>query len=518
MRAEEELNETATAPTDAPAAEDVAARAGRGTIYITASKLWFMVTGAALMLVLPRLISRADLGVYKVVIGLVSVINAVVVTGTVQTVSKFVSQTPDRADAIKRKALALQCVLGIGAAAGFALAAPLVAASLDDPSLVPYLRLAALITASYTFYAVFVGVLNGKKDFLRQAGLDAFYSTAKVALIVAFAAVAGFTITGAIAGFAAAAFAVLVVAALVVGVKGSASESPVGFGGLVRFQSALIVFLLVNNLLMKTDLLLVKATIAPGDPAGASAAAGAYGAALDFAYIVFQIILSITFVVFPLVSEAAFQADLAVVRGYVRQTLRATLAIAALPAALFSANAAEVLRLVYPPEYAIGAPALRIVAVGMLSFAVITVLTSVISSGGAPWMSVAVVAVTLALDAGLNYALIPRLGLPGAALATSIAMAAGAAGCMAYVKVRYGGLVSPLTVARVAAAAVAVYALSYLMPTDAWLAGLGAGALVVKGAVAVEFAALGLVYLVLLVVLGEIGAEEWRLARRIAGR
>ncbi len=499
-----------------PAAEDLAARAGRGTIYITASKLWFMVTGAVMYFVLPQLIPQTDVGDYKVVTGLVSIINAVVVTGTIQTVSKFVSQTPEHADAIKQKALRLQCLLGFGAAAAFALAAPLVAGALNDDRLVPYLRLAALITASYTFYAVFVGVLNGRKDFLRQAGLDAFYSTAKVVLIIALTAAFGFTVTGAISGFAAAAFAVLVVAAFVVGLKGSAADSPVGFGNLLQFQLALVAFLFVNNLLMRADLLIVKATISP-DAAAASAAAGAYGAALDFAYIVFQIIISITFVIFPLVSEATFKEDVAVVQGYVRGTLRATLAISALPAALFSANAAEVLRLVYPPEYAVAAPALRIVAIGMLSFAVVTVLTSVISSGGRPWVSVAIVTATLAIDAGLNVVLIPRLGLAGAAIGTSIAMAAGAAGCAAFVRTRYGALVSPLTIARVAAAAAAVYAISLVLPSDEFFRGLGAGGLVIKAAVAAEFAVLGLVYLALLVVLREIGSDEWRLARRIVG-
>jgi stage V sporulation protein B len=488
-----------------PAAEthDVAARAGRGTIYITASKLWFMVTGAALMFVLPRLVTQEEVGEYKVVIGLVSVINAVVVTGTIQTVSKFVSQTPQFADAIKGKALALQCILGGGAAAGFALAAPLVAGWLNDPSLTPYLRLAALITASYTFYAVFVGVLNGRKEFFKQAGLDAFYSTAKLALIVVVTIAAGYTLVGAISGFALAAFAVLVAAALVVGVRGGAGEAPVGFRDLVQFQFALIAFLLINNLLMKTDLFLVKATISD-DPQVASAAAGVYGAALDFAYIVFQIIISITFVVFPLVSEATFRADLDVVRGYVRQTLRATLVISALPAALFSANAAEVLRFVYPEEYATGAPALRIVAVGMLSFAVITVLTSVISGGGRPWVSVAIVAVTLAIAAGLNLALIPALGLPGAALATSAAMAVGATACGVYVFKRYGALVSAATVARVGAAAGAVYALSALVPSSRLL-------------VPVEFVAFGFVYLALLFAVRELGRDEIDLAKRVLG-
>lgn len=502
----QEIDATAaqTAATEpATGAHDVAARAGRGTIYITASKLWFMVTGAALMFVLPRLITKEEVGDYKVVIGLVSVVNAVVVTGTIQTVSKFVSQTPEMADAIKRKALALQCLLGGGVAAAFALSAPLVARWLNDESLTPYLRLAALITASYTFYAVFVGVLNGRKEFFKQAGLDAFYSTTKLALIVVATVAAGYTISGAIAGFAAAAFVVLLAAALVVGLRGSAGESPVGFGNLVQFQFALIAFLLINNLLMKTDLLLVKATISD-DPQQASAAAGVYGAALDFAYIVFQIIISITFVVFPLVSEATFKADLAVVRGYVRQTLRATLIISALPAALFSANAAEVLGFVYPAEYAAGAPALRIVAIGMLSFAVITVLTSVISSSGRPWVSVAVVAGTLAVDAGLNFALIPMLGLQGAALATSAAMAVGATACSVYVYAKYGALVPAATVARVGVVAGVIYAMSLALPL---------GGVLVAG----ELVLFGVVYLVLLFVVRELGREEIGLARRILG-
>ena len=485
-------------------AEDVAAKAGRGTIFITASKLWFMVTGAALMIALPKLISMADVGVYKVVTGLVSVINGVVVTGTIQTVSKFVSQTPEHAGAIKRKALVLQCLLGGGAAAAFALAAPLVAAALNDASLVPYLRLAALITASYTFYAVFVGVLNGRKQFFKQAGLDAFYSTAKLGLIVALTVAFGYTITGAIAGFAAAAFAVLVVAALVVGLRGNAADSPVGFGDLLKFQAALIVFLLVNNLLIRTDLLLVKATISP-DATAASAAAGTYGATLDFAYTIFQIILSLTFIVFPLVSEATFRADREVVRGYVRQSLRATLAISALPAVLFSANAAEVLQVVYPADYVGGAPALRIVAFGMLAFAIISVLTAVISSGGRPWTSVAIVVGTLAVSATLNVALIPRFGLAGAAAATSIAMAGGAVASAVVVWSRFGATAPPLSAARIAVAAGAVYAASLVVP----MRGL---------AIAAEFAAFGVVYLVLLALMREIGPEEWRLVKRIVGK
>lgn len=512
--ATEPIADSPTHDPQASPAEDVATKAGRGTIYITGSKLWFMATGAAIMFLLPRVISQEQIGVYKVVIGLISIINAMVVTGTVQTVSKFVSQTPEHADAIKMKAIQLQCALGLGAAAAFAIAAPAVAASFSDPSLTPYLRIAALITAGYTFYAVFVGTLNGRKEFLRQAGLDALYSTAKMALIIASAF--AFGLTGAIFGFAAAAFVVLIASAFVVGLRGRASDSPIGFGNLLQFQIALIAFLAINNLLMKTDLFLVKATIST-DPQTASAAAGAYGAALDFAYIIFQIIISLTFIIFPLVSEAVFKADLAAVRGYVQQTLRATLIISTLPAVLFSANAVEVLQVVYPPEYAAGAPALRIVALGMLSFAIITMLTSVISSSGRPWVSVSIVATTCALSAALNLALIPRFGLAGAAMATSIAMLVGAIACAVFVKTRYGGVVSIATLARVAAAGAVVYAISLMVPSDAIAVRLGLGGLLVKLAVVVEFTILGFVYLAVLIATREIGADEVRLGKKILG-
>jgi peptidoglycan biosynthesis protein MviN/MurJ (putative lipid II flippase) len=157
------------------------------------------------------------------------------------------------------------------------------------------------------------------------------------------------------------------------------------------------------------------------------------------------------------------------------------------------------------------------VAFGMLSFAVITVLTTVISSGGRPWVSVVLVAATLAVDVALNLFLIPRLGLAGAALATTVAMTLGAAACAVWVRSRYGAVVRGLTLLRIAAAAGAVYALSALVHSGEWAAALGAGALAAKLAVVAEFAMFGVVYLALLFALREVGGEEIRLARRIAG-
>ena len=75
-----------------------------------------------------------------------------------------------------------------------------------------------------------------------------------------------------------------------------------------------------------------------------------------------------------------------------------------------------------------------------------------------------------------------------------------------------------MRIARVALSAGAVYALSLLLPSDAVFERLGFGGLLVRVAVAAEFCLMGLVYLTALIATREIGADEWRLLRRIAGR
>src|SRR5262249_25016876 len=134
---------------------DIATVAGRGTILITAAKIWFMVSGYGIAFPLARLVREESYGLYRVVINTVSIINAVIVTGTYQTVSKYVSQEPENADSIKTKALALQLYVGGAASAGFFLLAPIIASSLNDPRLTPYLRLASLITLRYSFYSAY---------------------------------------------------------------------------------------------------------------------------------------------------------------------------------------------------------------------------------------------------------------------------------------------------------------------------------------------------------------------------
>lgn len=497
---QEDVQPVAASVAETPASADVVKLAGRGTIYITAAKAWFMVTGLAIYLVLPRLLSAEEFGIYGIVVGITSILNAVMVTGTIQTVSKYVSQDVAQAGAVKRTAIRLQAVIGGGGALGYFVLAPVVARGLNDPTLTDYFRLTALITLSYSFYAVFIGYLNGRRQFLRQAMLDASYSTLKMGFVIGLASLSQ-AVMGALGGWVVAGVCVLLMAIMTTRDKTEGGQ--IRAADLFKFQTAVLGFTLIINLLQKVDLMLVKALSSP-DPARASELAGYYNAVMAIANVTFQSIVAITFVAFPLISEATYSNDAPATRKYISQTMRFSLMITMLLAVLFSSNASGLLDLIYPDEYLAGTEALRIVPFGMMMFGMVAVLTAIISGSGKPGVSLLIGLSTLLVDGALGYVLIPRHGLWGAALATTAAMLIGMSLGAVYVWRSFEALIPMKSLARISLAALVVYFISLPGGNITWG---------VVGTLAVQTIA----FLVLLVLLRELGREEFRAAKVVIG-
>ena len=88
------------APAPAPPAAP-ATGAGRGVVYIAIAKLYFMVVGAVIEFRLTAILSRTLFGAYGVVASVVSPFNNVMVTGSIQAVSRFTAQKPETARAVE---------------------------------------------------------------------------------------------------------------------------------------------------------------------------------------------------------------------------------------------------------------------------------------------------------------------------------------------------------------------------------------------------------------------------------
>lgn len=153
-----------------------AKQAGRGVIYIALAKLYFMVAGAVIEFRLPAILSKAVFGAYAVVASVVSPINNVLITGSIQAVSRFTAQTPERARAIQRAGFRMHLYIGVPVTLLFIAAAPGISYFFYDSSKTGPLMLAGFIVLGYSFYAIFVGTANGRREFHKQAALDVSFA------------------------------------------------------------------------------------------------------------------------------------------------------------------------------------------------------------------------------------------------------------------------------------------------------------------------------------------------------
>jgi len=478
--------------------------AGRGVLWITAAKLYFVLTGVLLITLLPKLIGATDeerarhYGTFTVVIGVLNPITMMMISGTLQAVSKFISEDVRRFGDVRREALKLQTVFGGLAAGAFVFAAPLIAHLLGDDALTPYLRLAGAIVFCYALYAALIGCFNGRRMFFHQAAMDAIFATLKIGLILLLAAL-GFGVMGTVAGFAATAAIMLVVAWAFVG-RPERVESSVGWKDILRFEVWIMLFALVSNLLMNADLYLVKA-LGPGDTE-----VGVYSVALQAARLPYIAVISVTFVIFPLVSAAAYAQDLDKARRYIAATIRYSLVIVAFLAVCLSAASREVLELIFPPIFLSGWPVLTLLPLAYMAYALLMIVAAIISGWGRPHVSVMLTLVALALSVVGNAAAVPRFGIVGAAGATTVAMAAGVGLAWLYLKRMANPAFPWKTLLRLALIAAAIYGLSFAWSPTGILPIIAKCLLIAAAFVAG------------LIVLGELTTADWERVRTVVRR
>jgi stage V sporulation protein B len=489
--------------------------AGRGLAFITLAKLWFMVTGYVQVFWLPRAFGSPDrYGVWVLVLSLVSPFNNVMVTATVQAVSKFSSEDAARAPSVVRAALRMQAVLGGATALAFALLAPVVASLLHDPALTPPVRLAAGVVLAYSFYAVFVGAANGARAFHKQAALDITFSTLRTSAVIAAALVTHSALV-AVGGFVSAAATILIISTVVVGLPAATGER-FPAQTLIRFFAGVAAYLMIVNLLMFVDGLLLKRLVAEAaqaagaaDPARiASEQIGFYGAAQNIARIPYQLILAVTFVIFPLVSKATFDRDAEKTRGYVRSTMRLSLLVCGLLASVLASRPDAVTALLYGAAYAPGAAALTPLVAGYVCFSLFNIAGTIINGSGRTLPTIVFGVATLALAAGLVWGAISfalaghRDPLLWAAAATGTAMACGLALSLGYLARHFGAALPLSSIARTGLAAAAAITVGRVWPARGFLGG--------KLGTLLSLAASGIAFLAVAVASGELRPSTLR--------
>ncbi|MDH3726782.1 MAG: lipopolysaccharide biosynthesis protein, partial [Myxococcales bacterium] len=480
----------------------------------------FIITGYVVQLLLPRIFGEAkEFGLYSAAMSGVSIFNNVLIVATIQSVSKFVSEDENNAAGVTlRQALRVQTLVGGTLAATLFVLAPAISRVLLDEQLTPLLRIASGMVFAYGLYASVVGSLNGRHLFGKQARLDITFSTLRTTGILAGAAL-GIGAVGAVIGFAAAAASILSIALIWVGWgkpgKGIPLRRWIGFMAPIWiYQVCLNGILLIDIQVLKrtaTEIALIGATSAQAAVDIANQYVGYYRAAQTFAFVPYQLIISMTFIVFPMISKATSLGNRDAARSTIQHAMRLSLLLLLSVAAPISGAAEGVVRLAYPADYVAGAPALAILIFGIVAFALFAVAATAISGAGQPSLAAGIAGVSLLAVVVANRLFIMRAGLGSetlgaAATGTAIGMTVALVGSALAVYFLFGVFIPVLTWIRAALAACVGYIVAAAVPHASPALALAALALGFVGVLGV------------LVVTRELSPDDWHALRRIVRR
>ena len=319
---------------------------------------------------------------------------------------------------------------------------------LDDQRLLSGLLIAALAVPSYALFATLGGVLNGRRDFARQARMNAIYAAARVVCVLGLAL--AFQFGGAIAGYA---VAPLIASAAVFSLRPRGDgRAPFDWHALVRFALPNIGLALALTAIMSVDLLFVKG-IVPDD-----ATAGIYAAAQNAARLTYFVIIPAGLVLFPAMADAMASHDRPRQRVLVGDGIEGAVAVVLGLVAVMTGARVPLLDLAFGPAYEGAATAFELLAPALGFLALAYTLASLLTGSGHPHPPMRVAAAALLLQLAIEYPLTSAYGMTGAALGTLIAATLCMLGQGLLVRSRFGTFGDVSRIARLLVAAGGAYA------------------------------------------------------------
>lgn len=535
----------ATSPTASPtapgAAPVTAARAGRGGLALAFANLVFIGLGLVQQALLPRAITQAGYGALSRALAFSNIFNNVIVSSSTQGVSRTVAGAGANEREALRATLRVHAAIAVVASGLLALAAPLVAQLQHAPEVMAPLIVLSLVLAVYGVYAPLFGYLNGRGEFTKQAALNIAAATLRTFGLLGVgwlftrhaadvAARVGTTpgVLGSSVGAVLASIGVFTLALRWTGTGRSFSgarptgvPSPRAYVGLVLPVMAAQFF---TNGLMQADILVLGRYLSLGaldaglsDPQrSANEWVAAYRAAQLFAFLPYQLLFSVTQVLFPMLARARAEQNREQVAALVARGCRIGAIVCGMLVAVVVALPESLVKFAYGPVIAQQAAAsLHLLAVGQAAFAMFGLGTTVLVSLGRERAAMGLTALALVLLASTCFIVIPRATfgaaqLDASALATTVALGLSLVIGVLVLRRVAGAFVPLRTAVRVGGAVALAWVLGTRVPVLPKLVTPLAAAMVV------------LAYLAFLVLTGEIGKADralvaGMLARKKAG-
>jgi len=272
---------------------------------------------------------------------------------------------------------------------------------------------------------------------------------------------------------------------------------------------------LLLNLLLQADIILLRRFAADAAASrglavtAADTLVGAYRATQLFSFLPYQLLISVNFILFPMLASAVRDGDRQAIARYVATGVRVALLIAGLMVSVTAGLSDKLLRVVFGEQVAaLGGHSLELLALGFGVFALFGVLTTVLNSlrrerASAGITAVAVLAVAALCVVRVRGAAFGEELLFRTATATSVGLFIATLSAGLLVRRTAGAVVAPLSVLRVVAAVALVVTAGQLLPDRGTVVTVASAALLALG------------YAVLLIAFRELGRQDLTLLLRV---
>ncbi|HZU83029.1 MAG TPA: lipopolysaccharide biosynthesis protein [Polyangiaceae bacterium] len=470
--------------------DDAARTAGRGGIAVLGAKLFFLVVGFAQQPLLRLAVGLSDFGGLAQALVVSNMVNNVVISSGTQGVSRVVAGARGHEDEALRATLRVHAPIAAAVAAAMLSAAPLYARFERAEDVVAPLFVLAGVALLYGLYAPLIGYLNGRNRFVGQAALDVTFATLRTLGLVgfghAFVVHGASGVLGTTVGWVAAAALIVPLALRSTGLGARTPPGAPRPASVPTARAYLAVLApiagaqLCTNMLMQMDIALLGRFLSEqAAAAGASPAlqrdavtqwVAIYKECQTFAFLPYQLLFSVTLVLFPMLARAHADGDQAAVRAYVARGARLAAIFCGLIVGVIVAMPESMLSFAYgPADAARGADVLRTMALAQGAFAMLSIATTVLSSLGrertaALLTLAAVVSVTAACCALVPSAPMGHAQLMRSAQATGVALAVTLVAAGWTVHRGTGAFVPAATALRVGVALAACVGLGLVAP------------------------------------------------------
>lgn len=380
----------------------------KGAFYLTVASIVFMLSGYGVNIWLGRHLGPEAYGLYGIIISLVTLINLAQTSGLPLAVSKYIAADVNHSDAIYRTGFYIQITSTSLVSLMFFLVSGTIASVLKESTITPYLKFASFVFPFYSMYALMGGYYNGRHFFKRQAVINILYSLSKIILIIFLVIL--FRLYGVIAGFI-----ISPIFALLGGFvlpKKTLYHFP--YKTLILFSLPLIGFAIFSNLLQTIDLFFLKSLL------DSNKVAGLYTASQNISRIPFFALSALSGVLFPSISKKLSAELHEEASAMIYQSLRIVLLVLTPTVTLMSVTSKDLITFIYSDKYVNGSVPLAVLTIGIGFLVIFTILCNIMSGAGKPKIALTISAFGVLVTSLSCLVLIPRFGMTGAALSTTI--------------------------------------------------------------------------------------------------